>query len=106
MSAVVAAIPIIVLFIMLGALRKPAWVSAVTALVSALIVALVAFGMPAHPALTATPYGAAYGMFPIAWVVFASIILYRIFLGNRKFGIIKDFVRGLYPRRPFPGGVI
>jgi lactate permease len=95
MSAVVAAIPIIVLFIMLGALRKPAWVSAVTALVSALIVALVAYGMPAHLALTATLYGAAYGMFPIAWIVFASIMLYRIAVDTGKFEIIKDSVGGL-----------
>src|SRR4051812_34756806 len=95
MSAVVAAIPIIVLFIMLGALRKPAWVSAVAALVSALIVALVAYGMPAPLALTATLYGAAYGIFPIAWIVFASIMLYRVAVDTGKFEIIKDSVGGL-----------
>src|SRR3954465_4881843 len=95
MSAVVAAIPIIVLFIMLGALRKPAWGSAVAALVSALIVALVAYGMPAPLALTATVYGAAYGLFPIAWIVFASIMLYRIAVDTGKFETIKDSVGGL-----------
>jgi lactate permease len=95
MSAVVAAIPIIVLFIMLGALRKPAWISALTALVSALIVALVAYGMPAQLALVSTIYGAAYGMFPIAWIVFASIMLYRIAVDTGKFEIIKDSVGGL-----------
>ncbi|HSJ39994.1 MAG TPA: L-lactate permease, partial [Xanthobacteraceae bacterium] len=68
MSALVAAIPIIVLFIMLGALRKPAWQSAVVALVSALLVALFAYGMPAQLALISAIYGAAYGMFPIAWI--------------------------------------
>jgi len=95
MSALVAAIPIIVLFIMLGALRKPAWLSAVAALVSALVVALVFYGMPAQLALISTIYGAAYGMFPIAWIVFASIMLYRIAVDTGKFEIIKDSVGGL-----------
>ena len=95
LSALVAAIPIIVLFIMLGALRKPAWLSALTALISALIVSLVAYGMPAQLALMSTLYGAAYGMFPIAWIVFASIMLYRIAVDTGKFEIIKDSVGGL-----------
>ena len=40
-SALIAALPIVVLFIMLGVLRKPAWMSATAALVSALLVSLV-----------------------------------------------------------------
>jgi lactate permease len=94
-SALVAAIPIIVLFIMLGGLRKPAWISAVTALGSAVLVALTAYGMPVSLALTSTLYGAAYGMFPIAWIVFASIMLYRLAVDTGKFEIIKDSVGGL-----------
>src|SRR6187397_1188317 len=94
-SAVVAAIPIVVLFIMLGVLRKPAWISAVSALVSALVVALFAYGMPAKLAVIATIYGAAYGVFPIAWIVFASIMLYRLAVDTGKFEIIKDSVGSL-----------
>src|SRR5687767_16030639 len=67
-SALVAAIPIFVLFVMLGALRKPAWMSAAAALVSAMLVALFAYGMPVQLALISTLYGAAYGLFPIAWI--------------------------------------
>src|SRR5919206_309072 len=95
LSALVAAIPIIVLFVMLGALRRPAWMSAITALVSALIVSLAAYGMPLRLALLSTLYGAAYGIFPIAWIVFASIMLYRIAVDTGKFEIIKDSVGGL-----------
>src|SRR3954465_5032665 len=95
LSTLVAAIPIIVLFIMLGALRKPAWMSALAALVSALVVALVAYGMPVQLALISTIYGAAYGLFPIAWIVFASIMLYRIAVDTGKFETIKDSVGGL-----------
>src|SRR6187397_1010442 len=94
-SAVVAAIPIVVLFIMLGVLRKPAWISAVSALVSALVVALAAYGMPVKLAVIATIYGAAYGLFPIAWVVFSSIMMYRLAVDTGKFEIIKDSVGSL-----------
>ena len=95
MSAPVAAIPIVVLFVMLGVLRKPAWISALSALVSALLVALFAYGMPASLALISTIYGAAYGVFPIAWIVFASIMLYRLAVDTGKFEVIKDSVGSL-----------
>jgi L-lactate transport len=89
-SAVVAAIPIAVLFVMLGVLRKAAWISAVSALGSALVVSLVAYGMPAQLALMSALYGAAFGLFPIAWIVFSSIMLYRLAVDTGKFEIIKD----------------
>jgi lactate permease len=95
LSALIAAIPIVVLFIMLGVLRKPAWMAAVSAVVSALLVALVGYGMPVQLALAATLYGAATGVFPIAWIVFASIMLYRLAVDTGKFEIIKDSIAGL-----------
>jgi L-lactate transport len=94
-SALVAAIPIVVLFVMLGVLRKPAWVSAVSALGSAVLVALVAYGMPARLALVSALYGAAFGLFPIAWIVFSSIMLYRLAVDTGKFEIIKDSLGAL-----------
>jgi lactate permease len=95
LSALVAAIPIVVLFLMLGVLRKPAWMAAASALVSAVVVALAAYGMPVKMALLATLFGAAYGLFPIAWIVFTSILLYRLAVDTGKFEIIKDSVGGL-----------
>src|SRR5947207_13103390 len=91
-SAAVAAIPIVVLFVMLGLLRRPAWMSAATALGSAMLVALLVYGMPPQLALLSTIYGAAYGVFPIAWIVFTSIMLYRLAVDTGKFEIIKDSV--------------
>jgi lactate permease len=95
LSAIVAAVPILVLFFMLGVLRKPAWMSAVAALASALLVALGVYGMPAGLALVSIVYGAAFGMFPIAWIVFAAIMLYRLAVDTGKFEVIKDSVGGL-----------
>jgi lactate permease len=95
LSAVVAAVPILVLFLMLGVLRKPAWMSALAALASALLVSLFVYGMPAKLVLISMIYGAAFGLFPIAWIVFAAIMLYRLAVDTGKFEIIKDSVGGL-----------
>ena len=95
LSALLAAVPILVLFAMLGVFRKPSWLSALTALVSGLAVALLVYGMPANLAVISVAYGAAYGMFPIAWVVFSSIMLYRVVVDTGKFEIIKNSVGSL-----------
>ncbi len=94
-SALAAAIPIVVMFVLLGPLRRQAWQAAVAALISALIVAVAVYGMPLSMALIAAAYGAAYGMFPIAWIVFASIMLYRVAVDAGKFEIIKHSVASL-----------
>jgi lactate permease len=94
-SALVATIPIAVLFVMLGVLRKPAWMSAISALATALLVSLLVYGMPIKLAILSTVYGAAYGLFPIAWIVFSSIMLYRLAVDTGKFEIIKDSVGAL-----------
>jgi lactate permease len=93
-SALVAAIPIIVLFVMLGALRKPAWMSAVTALLSALVVALVRLRHAGAARVLSTLYGIAYGIFPIAGSCSPrSCCIGSVDTG--KFEIIKDSVGGL-----------
>jgi lactate permease len=95
LSAPVAALPIIVLFLMLGIVRSAAWKAAGSALLTALVVAVAFYGMPVNLALISTLYGAAYGLFPIAWIVFASIMLYRVAVDTGKFEIIKDSVGSL-----------
>jgi len=72
LSALVAAIPIFVLFSLLGVLRKPTWMAASGALASAFVVALAAYGMPVRLAVMSTVFGAAFGIFPIAWICFGS----------------------------------
>jgi L-lactate transport len=84
-----------VLLLMLGVWRRPSWMSALCALASGLLVALLVYGMPAGLAFMSVIYGAAYGLFPIAWVVFSSLMLYQMVVDAGKFEIIKDSVGGL-----------
>jgi lactate permease len=94
-SAVVAAAPLLVLFFLLGVLRKPGWVAALSALAVTWLVVVAGIGMPLPQALAATVYGAAFGLFPISWIVFASILLYRLAVDTGKFEIIKDSLGAL-----------
>lgn len=95
LSAPVAALPIVVLFLMLGVWRAPAWKAAITGLASAFLLAILVYGMPAQLAVVSALYGAAYGVFPIAWIVFSSIMLYRLAVDTGKFEVIKDSVGSL-----------
>ncbi len=99
-SALVAGIPIAVLLLMLGVWRKPAWMSALAGLASALGVALAGYGMPAGMALSSVSYGAAFALFPITWIIFWAIVLYRITLETGKFEIIKQSIASLTTERP------
>src|SRR6187399_1008901 len=69
--------------------------AAMTALVSALVVSILIYGMPVSMAILSTLYGAAFGIFPIAWIVFSSIMLYRLAVDTGKFEIIKSSIGGL-----------
>src|SRR4029077_15306864 len=88
-SALVAALPIFTILILLGILRCPAWLAAVSAVIVALLVALLAYKMPPVLAVRATLSGAAFGIFPIWWIVFAAILLFRIVEETGRFEIIK-----------------
>src|ERR1700722_6419322 len=92
LSALVAAIPIFVLLYLLGVRRKPAWKASLFALLAAVIVAAGLYRMPAGKRAAAVFYGAAFGLFPIGWVVFSAILLYRVTLESGKFEIVKDSV--------------
>jgi len=95
LSAFLAAIPIFVLLTMIGILRKPAWVAAVSGLCTAIIIAIAVYGMPIKLALSSVSYGAAQGLFPIGWIVYWAIVMYRVTLDTGKFEIIKDSIGGL-----------
>ncbi len=94
-SAMVAGLPIFAMLFLLGILRKPAWISAVLGLSTAIIVAAAVYGMPVGPLSSAVTYGAAFGLFPIGWVVFSAILLYRITVESGKFEVLKNSIGNL-----------
>lgn len=94
-SALIAALPIAALLVLLGILRKPAWIAGLSGLATAALVAAFAYGMPAGTLVSAVAYGACFGLFPIGWIVFWAIVLYRVTVETGKFEIIKDSIGSL-----------
>jgi lactate permease len=95
LSALGAAFPVFVLLLLIGVLRKPAWIAALSGLGAAIVVAIVEFGMPMGHLVSSIGYGAAFGLFPIGWVVFTAILLYNITVDTGKFEIVKKSVGNL-----------
>ncbi|MBS1856735.1 MAG: L-lactate permease [Acidobacteria bacterium] len=90
LSALVAALPIFTLLLLLGVLRKPAWIASIAGLGAAVAVAAGVYGMPLGRVAASIAYGSAFGLFPIGWVVFSAILLYRVTLASGKFEVVKD----------------
>jgi lactate permease len=78
LSTALAALPVIVLLGGLAFLHLRAHVAALYGLATALLVAILVFGMPASKALATAIFGAAYGLLPIGWIVLNVIFLYQL----------------------------
>ena len=94
-SALVAALPVVVLLGLLAFLHARAHIAALAGLASAWFVAVFVFGMPALLATAAAFYGAAYGLFPIGWIVLNAIFVYDVTVKTGQFEIVKRTIAGL-----------
>jgi lactate permease len=95
LSALVAALPIIVLFTLMAGLRvKPHW-AALSGAITAVLVAYFAFQMPFSLAGSSFLYGVATGLMNIIWIVVAAVYLYDISVSTGDFEIMKASVGGI-----------
>jgi lactate permease len=95
LSALVAALPVIVLLYMLAVKQTSAPAAAAGGAITALLAAIFFTGMPVHLAVTAFIYGSAFGLLPIGYVVFSAIFLYQISLDSGQFEIMKASIANL-----------
>jgi lactate permease len=84
-SALVALLPLLTIFVLLGVVRMKAHWAALAALVVAILVAVAAYGMPVGLAVLSATEGAAFGLFPIMWIVFTAIWLYQVTVVSGRF---------------------
>ncbi|MBP1595947.1 MAG: L-lactate transport [Acidobacteria bacterium] len=94
-SALAAAVPVFCLLLLLGVMRKPAWIAGLAGVVTAAAAAGLAYHMPVGVMISAITYGATFGLFPIGWVVFSAILLYNITVETGQFEIVRDSVAAL-----------
>jgi len=96
-SVVLAALPILTLLLLLGVLRKPAWMAGLCGLGVTFLLATLAYKMPVSTAVSAAGLGVAFGLFPITWLIFWAITLFRVTVETGQFEIIKDSIGRLTP---------
>jgi lactate permease len=95
LSALVAALPVIVLLGLLGIFKVRAHWAALAGLATALVIAIAVYSMPAGTAGAAALNGAAYGLFPIGWIVLCAIFVYDITVKTGKFETIRHDIATL-----------
>ncbi|MGY1763938.1 L-lactate permease [Geodermatophilus sp. SYSU D00779] len=89
LSALVAAIPLLTLFVLLGALKVKAWMAGLISLAVAIVLAIVAFRMPVGQAVLSASEGAAFGFFPILWIVINAIWVYNLTVATGHFDVLR-----------------
>ena len=97
LSTLVAALPIVVLLSSIALFKIRIHLSALLGLGVALAIALVAYGMPVRPALTSAFFGAAYGLFPIGWIILNLIFLYQLTVKAGLFEVLRTSLSRLAP---------
>lgn len=94
-STLVAAIPVVVLLVLIATNKVKAHIAAIIALVLANLVAIYAFTMPANMSLRASALGIVTGFFPIGWIVLNVIFMYRLTVDSGRFEVLQRAIGGV-----------
>jgi lactate permease len=94
-SALVAAIPVIILLGLLAFWHVRAHLAALIALTLAAGVAVGVYGMPWKLTLAAAGYGAAFGLMPIGWLILNAIFIYQLSVETGQFAVLQRQIAGV-----------
>ncbi|MEU9594551.1 L-lactate permease [Streptomyces sp. NPDC048193] len=89
LSALVAALPLVIVLVLLGGVRMKAHLAGLTGLLAAVLVARLAYGMPLDQTVSSAAQGAVFGLFPILWIVVNALWVYRMTVRTRHFDILR-----------------
>lgn len=92
LSFLVAVLPIVVVLVLLGVLRRPAWQASLAGLIAGLLIAVTAWQMPVGLALNSAVAGAVFALWPVMWIVFNALLLYNIAVISGRFDAFRDWV--------------
>ena len=95
LSTLAAAFPIVLLLVALAVFEWKAQWAALAGLAAALLVSIAIYGMPVTSAAATAVYGAAYGLFPIGWIILNAVFLYNLTVATGQFEIVKASVARL-----------
>ncbi len=94
-SALIAALPVVVLLGLLAFWHVRAHLAAIIALVVAGAVAIVVYGMPVSLTLASAGYGAAFGLLPIGWLILNAIFIYQLSVETGQFSVLQKQIAGI-----------
>jgi lactate permease len=97
LSTLLAASPVVVLLGSIALLKVRIHYAALVGLGVALAVAVFAYGMPAKMAAATTLYGAAFGLFPIGWIILNLIFLYQLTVDKGWFAVLRGSLGAIAP---------
>ena len=92
LSALVAAIPLIVVLILMGGFRKSGLFASACGLLSTVILALTVWRMPFSMAGLSIAFGFAYALSPILWLVFGGLFLYNFAMATGSFDQLRQWM--------------
>jgi lactate permease len=88
-TSIFAILPLLVLFLLLGGVRMKAQWASLAALAVSIIVALAVYSMPAGQTFDAAAEGAAFGLWPIMWIVINALWIYNMTVATGHFAVLK-----------------
>src|SRR5207302_1977170 len=89
LSALVAGLPLYALFITLAVLRLPAWICAITAMLTAALLGWIVWGMPFTVTIGSATEGMAFGLWPISWIVLNAVFFHNLTVAGGRFDVIR-----------------
>lgn len=95
MSAIAAALPLVLLFVLLGVFRMKAAKAALISLLLSIVLAIFVWQMPMGQALSATAEGAFYGLFPILWILINALWVYKLTVATPWFEALGRTIRSI-----------
>ncbi len=95
LSALVAAVPLLVLFVLLGVFKAPAWISSVVTLVICVVLSIVGWQMPFSQSISATLEGIFFGLCQIMWLLVCALWLYNLSVKLGWDRVLRDLMRSI-----------
>jgi lactate permease len=97
LSTVIASLPVVILLAAIAWLHIRVHVAAAVGLAVALLIALAVYRMPVSAASAAAVYGAAFGLFPIGWIILNVIFLYQLTVERGLFAVLRNSLARVAP---------
>lgn len=95
MSALVAILPIVLIFVLLGIFRRPAHVATPAGFLIAFLLATVVWSMPIRLAVAASLLGAAVALVPLLWTLVAAVWFINLLTHSGQFAVVKQSLGAL-----------